>query len=642
MVSAGVRLSQPLLRLPVLRARAAADAVRAEPGLKPGDVGGGTERGVDLHGPGERGPGLAAVAGVRRTPRRPPPAPSRRAAAGWRRHSAPRRRAAGWRRGPAGRGSTARSPAGGGSPIRRRGPRRGPRGPARCPGRRSSWPGGRRRRAGPRSPRVPRCCRRTRRSARPAPPAARRRARGPGCGPAPAGRSPGSRSARRAGRRRRGGGAPRRSRRDGSRSRAAMPRSQQAAMGSFRSSGRTSTSAIASSHRPVSKSSWPRALCAWTSRITVPAWSARCRACRAAAKASSYRSRSPRVTALLICSSSRRSVRAGSAWVTVSARSNSGSASVICACTAVTMVSTCRAQPIAQLSPASDATSSAAAATRPAFSTSPRLLCVRAASTSSRARCRAEIPGEASARSSVARDSANRPTRIRHCASVQCRSTDEIGLDGMRQRAVGHLLGLGRVADPVEGVGEPAHQTVVLGRASRGARDRLAEEFRRHLGRLADQQLGGAGQPAQYPLIHRLGRAARPAHRPQQLPGHPVRRRTGLGERAPGVAVPGGAHRHRYLVVQRRPDQRMPEPEAAAGLGQHAGRAGLVHGRDQVGHAAAQHDRQVRHGEVHAQQGRRPQHLTHRRRKRSRGGRRWPPTASLARNRSSARRLPRR
>ncbi len=65
------------------------------------------------------------------------------------------------------------------------------------------------------------------------------------------------------------------------------------------------------------------------------------------------------------------------------------------------------AQPMAQLSPASDAAASALAATPPAFSTSPRLLCVRAATTSSLARCRAEIPGEASARSSVARDSAD-------------------------------------------------------------------------------------------------------------------------------------------------------------------------------------------------------------------------------------------
>ena len=56
------------------------------------------------------------------------------------------------------------------------------------------------------------------------------------------------------------------------------------------------------------------------------------------------------------------------------ARSNNGRASVICPWTAVTMVSTCSAQPMAQLSPASDAAVSALAATRPAFSTSPRLL----------------------------------------------------------------------------------------------------------------------------------------------------------------------------------------------------------------------------------------------------------------------------
>ena len=92
---------------------------------------------------------------------------------------------------------------------------------------------------------------------------------------------------------------------------------------------------------------------------------------------------------------------------------------------------------------------------------------------------------------------------------------DEIGLDGMRQRVVCHLLGLGRITDTVQGVGEPDLQAVVLGRARRGAGDRVAEEFRRHLGRLADQWLRGAGQPAQYPLIQRLGRAAWPVNRPQ-------------------------------------------------------------------------------------------------------------------------------
>ena len=51
---------------------------------------------------------------------------------------------------------------------------------------------------------------------------------------------------------------------------------------------------------------------------------------------------------------------------------------------------------------------------RPALSTSPTLSCVRATRTSSRARCRGEISGEASAWSSIAKDSWTEPARIRH------------------------------------------------------------------------------------------------------------------------------------------------------------------------------------------------------------------------------------
>ena len=56
----------------------------------------------------------------------------------------------------------------------------------------------------------------------------------------------------------------------------------------------------------------------------------------------------------------------------------------------------------------------------------------------------------------------------------------------------------------------------------------------------------------------------------------------------------------------------MPEPEAAAGLGQHADGTRLVHRRDQVRHAAAQYDRQIGDREIHPEQGRGPQHLAHR------------------------------
>ena len=51
---------------------------------------------------------------------------------------------------------------------------------------------------------------------------------------------------------------------------------------------------------------------------------------------------------------------------------------------------------------------------------------------------------------------------------------EEIGLGGMLQRAVRHLLGRCPVADTVEGVGEPAGQPAVPGRASRGTGDGLA------------------------------------------------------------------------------------------------------------------------------------------------------------------------
>ena len=159
---------------------------------------------------------------------------------------------------------------------------------------------------------------------------------------------------------------------------------------------------------------------------------------------------------MLTCTSSRRSASAGSAWVAASARSYSGSASVRRPCTEVTSAIMSSAQPMAQLSSASDAASSALAATWPAFSGSPKLLCVRAASTSSRARCRAESPGEASAWSSVARDFGE--PALPHPALDQCpvQVHQQIGLDSVSQgHALATRLGPGSVTDPVESVGQP-------------------------------------------------------------------------------------------------------------------------------------------------------------------------------------------
>jgi hypothetical protein len=72
------------------------------------------------------------------------------------------------------------------------------------------------------------------------------------------------------------------------------------------------------------------------------------------------------------------------------------------------------------------------------------------------------------------------------------------------------------------------------------------------------------------------------------------------------VAVPGGAQGRGHVVIHGRPDQRVPEPEALACLGQHTRGACLVHRRDQVRHAASEHNRQIGDGEIRAEQGRRP------------------------------------
>jgi hypothetical protein len=76
--------------------------------------------------------------------------------------------------------------------------------------------------------------------------------------------------------------------------------------------------------------------------------------------------------------------------------------------------------------------------------------------------------------------------------------------------------------------------------------------------------------------------------------------------------MPGGPDRPGHLVVQRGPDQRVPEFQPLARFGQHPDGACLVDGRYQVRDAAPQHDGQVGHGEVNAQQGRGAQHHTHR------------------------------
>ena len=82
---------------------------------------------------------------------------------------------------------------------------------------------------------------------------------------------------------------------------------------------------------------------------------------------------------------------------------------------------------MAQLSPAASAAASAVARDLACRGISPKLLCVLAATTSSLARCLADSPGVSSARFSVLRNSADCPVLMRHCASVQCKSTSWSG-----------------------------------------------------------------------------------------------------------------------------------------------------------------------------------------------------------------------
>ena len=76
--------------------------------------------------------------------------------------------------------------------------------------------------------------------------------------------------------------------------------------------------------------------------------------------------------------------------------------------------------------------------------------------------------------------------------------------------------------------------------------------------------------------------------------------------------MPGRADRRRPFLVQRGPDQRVPEPQAVPGLGRHTDGARLVHRREQVRDALAQDRGQVSNREVRAEQGRRPQYLADR------------------------------
>ena len=98
-------------------------------------------------------------------------------------------------------------------------------------------------------------------------------------------------------------------------------------------------------------------------------------------------------------------------------------------------------------------------------------VCVRAASTRSRARCRTEIPGVAIASSRVASDSEDEPASIRHCASDPVQFHDDFGLGNVSQGLARDSLGLIPVGDAIERVSEPGGEAVTLD-TCRGTRRR--------------------------------------------------------------------------------------------------------------------------------------------------------------------------
>ena len=119
--------------------------------------------------------------------------------------------------------------------------------------------------------------------------------------------------------------------------------------------------------------------------------------------------------------------------------------------------------------------------------------------------------------------------------------------------------------------------------------------------RLPDELPRRVGQPAHHPVVDGARRVLH-LDRGQQLAGHPLDRSAVLGEHPGGVAVPGRADRGGHSVVQRRPDQWVPEREFGAVVEQDAGQDRLVQDRQQVGDPLAGQQCQLSDGEVLAEQ----------------------------------------
>jgi hypothetical protein len=171
-----------------------------------------------------------------------------------------------------------------------------------------------------------------------------------------------------------------------------------------------------------------------------------------------------------------------------------------------------------------------------------------------------------------------------------------VGRDALRVPAV---------PGPEQGIREPAGEHGAALRRRRAACGRLLEKVDGGPGCLRHERGRGLGEPVQQDLVERT--AAGLVRALQQLARDPVNRCARLGERACGISVPRRPDGSRNVVIERRPDERVPEREPVLAVPQHTCRAGLVDRDHQVGDPAAHHDRQVRHQELDAQQGRRLQ-----------------------------------
>ena len=265
------------------------------------------------------------------------------------------------------------------------------------------------------------------------------------------------------------------------------------------------------------------------------------------------------------------------------------------------------------------------------------MLWVRAARTSSRARCRAEIPGEAIARSKVASDSADIPACIRHWASVHCKSTRRSGSTAYSSARPATCSAVTGITRTVEGIGESARQPAMPVPSPAGNRLRPGSGVRPRLrgpGRPAGPRCGPASR-ASTRRSAQLGRRRRPAavagpRDPAVRPPPPGRaRRRDARPRVPSAGI--SSYSAARISGCRNP---RPWPDSASTPTAHASSTAGIRSATLRPSTMARSE----HREVRAEQGRRLQHFAHRTGHEANAIGYEPRTGSPARNRWPLRR----